>query len=197
MPQLFEHLTSLNVGHFVDLDDADATAVMGGQAASVSEMWDDLGAPDKVLAEDKAQQVRDVFGAVVNPTLSDAEKKKTLLTLKVPNAVKHLAGMLSQYDWEYVTQAKEIRGYVVAKLLEESTHPDAKIRLRALNLLGNLTEVGSFTERIEVTKKDASTDELEARIRSKLKSLLPQTVEIETVEIKNNIVAGGGDTTKD
>jgi hypothetical protein len=93
--------------------------------------------------------------------------------------------MLTQYDWEYVEHAKELRGYVVAKLLEESKHPDAKIRLRSLEMIGKLTEVASFTERKEITIKDASSEELTERIRTRLKSLLPPVMEVQDAEPKD------------
>ena len=42
--------------------------------------------------------------------------------------------MLALYDWDFVEQAKELRGFVVAKILEETSHPDARIRLRGNRL---------------------------------------------------------------
>lgn len=176
---VFEHLTA--PAAFADLASMGTADLLDAQASTAANVFSALGSPEHLLDEDSADRARSAFAAVTNPDMTEAQKKASLLTLRVPEAVKHLAGMLSQYDWDYVEQAKEIRGYVVAQLLEESKHPDAKIRLRALNLLGNLTEVGSFTERIEVTKRDLGADELEARIRAKLSSLLPKVVEVETV----------------
>ena len=92
--------------------------------------------------------------------------------------------MLSAYDWEFVNQAKEIRGYIVKSLLDETQSPDPKIRLKALQMLGNVTEVGAFTERIEITKKDASAEELTDRIRAKLAALLPKVIEVQDVSPK-------------
>ena len=178
---IFEHIVNLNPADFIDLEDACTTDVLGGQANTASDFLTRMGSPEHLIDEVHAQQVRDVFGKITTLDLSDKEKKATALTLRVPAAVKHLAGMLSQYDWDYVEQAKELRGYVVAQTLEETRHPDARIRLSALKMLGSLTEVGSFTERIEITKKDVSASELEERIRSKLSSLLPKVVEVETV----------------
>jgi hypothetical protein len=56
----------------------------------------------------------------------------------------------------------------VAQILEEVKHPDARIRLKALDMLGKVTEVALFTERIEVKKTEMSDVELEARIKDKL-----------------------------
>ena len=183
---IFEHIVNLNPADFLDLEDACANDVLGGQANTASDFLTRMGSPEHLIDELQANQVREVFGKVTTLDLSDKEKKASVLTLRVPEAVKHLSGMLTQYDWDYVEQAKELRGYVVAKTLEETKHPDARIRLAALKMLGTLTEVGSFTERIEITKKDVSVNELEERIRAKLASLLPKVIEVETVLPKPN-----------
>ena len=74
--------------------------------------------------------------------------------------------MLTAYDWAFVEQAKELRGYCIAQLLEETKHPEAKIRLRAVELLGKVTEVALFTERVEVKKTTMSDHELEQEIKA-------------------------------
>jgi hypothetical protein len=79
--------------------------------------------------------------------------------------------MLTAYDWKFVEQATELRGYAVSQLLEETKHPDAKIRLKALELLGKVTEVALFTERVEVKKTDMTDAELDKRIKEKLERL--------------------------
>lgn len=188
---MFEHLSTLKPEDFVDLDDMDVSTTLSAQvgtAAFVSK----FGSAPELLDEDSAQVAREAFAAVTNPNASPALAKESLLKLRVPQAVKHLSGMLSQYDWDFVEQAKEMRGYAVAKLMEETKHPDARIRLRALELLGKITEVGLFTERIEIKKVDATADELTERLRAKLASLLPKQVEVETIEARPASDANGG-----
>lgn len=170
MSKLLEHITELDPTDFIDVRDTDASDILAGQTNTALFMAS-LGSTDDVITADQRILAQQAFAAVTNPQQSDAEKKKALMMLRAPQPVKHLAGMLSEYDWNFVEQAREIRGYVVANLLEESKHPDAKIRLKALQLLGTVSEVGAFTERIEITKKDASVDELEAKIREKLSRL--------------------------
>jgi hypothetical protein len=89
--------------------------------------------------------------------------------------------MLTAYDWEFVQQAKQLRGMAVKKIVDETDHPDARIRLKALELLGKVTEVGLFTERVEVKKAQLEDHELDERIREKLQAL-QKTVEAEAVE---------------
>lgn len=129
-----------------------------------------LGAPttastDAATASALAQSA---FQAMVDPHTADASQKERLLRLKTPEAVRHLTGMLTAYDWEFVQQAQEIRGYAVAKIVEETKNPDARIRLRALELLGRVTEVALFTDRVEVKKTNVSDTELDAKIKEKL-----------------------------
>ena len=177
---MLEHLVSPD---FDDPMGVPLPTLLAAQA-STADLLMQLGSPEHVLDEDEKQTARNAFAKVTDPRTPPYLSNQAVLKLRVPEAVKHLAGMLSQYDWDYVEQAKEIRGYVVAKLMEETSHPDAKIRLAALKALGGVTEVGAFTERIQVTKVDATSDELTERIRAKLSSLLPKTIEVETVEAK-------------
>jgi hypothetical protein len=65
----------------------------------------------------------------------------------------------------------ELRHTVTNRLLEESQNPDPRIRIRALELLGKISDVGLFTDRSEVTVTHQSTDELRAKLREKLVKL--------------------------
>jgi hypothetical protein len=182
---MLEHITTLKAEDFVDLDDLDVSQTLGAQAETTGFFQRFASSPDSLTA-DAAEHARQAFAAVTNPHTPPTLAKESVLKLKVPQAVQHLAGMLSQYDWDYVEQAKQLRGYVVAKLMDETKHPDARIRLRALEMVGKLTEVGSFTERIEVKKIDASKDELTERLRAKLATLLPKQIEIQDVSAKSD-----------
>lgn len=76
--------------------------------------------------------------------------------------------MLSQYQWKFVEQANELRTMALAKIVKETDHPDARIRLKALDMLGKVTEVALFTERVEVKKIEETSEELDAKIKAKL-----------------------------
>jgi hypothetical protein len=94
--------------------------------------------------------------------------------------------MLTAYDWAFVEQAKELRGFAVAKILEEVKHPDARIRLKALDMLGKVTEVALFTERVEVKKTEMSDVELEARIKDKLNRFMGVIDVVDVTEEKTD-----------
>jgi hypothetical protein len=90
--------------------------------------------------------------------------------------------MLTIYDWSFVEHARQLRGMAVAKILEETDHPDARIRLKALEMLGKVTEVGLFTERIEIKKTELSDVELDERIKQKLE-VIQKTIEVDATEV--------------
>lgn len=96
---------------------------------------------------------------------------QTLETYSRP-AVKKLDALLTQYDEELVNGALRLREYTKNKLLEESTNPDGKIRIRALELLGKIKDVGLFTDRLEITHKTKSDEELEEEIRQRLERFM-------------------------
>ena len=128
-----------------------------------------LGAVDEDTAVDQAQTsfARKAFTNIVTGQPTELTKD-SLSNIKAPAAVQHLVGMLTAYDWEFVQQAKELRGYTVAKLLEECENPSANIRLKALGLLGKVTEVGLFTDKIEVKKTDLTDEEIDRKLKDKL-----------------------------
>jgi hypothetical protein len=163
------------------LDKANAQEVLDAQVNTT--MWlESMGVEDdqKILADAEANAARKVFTDLAS-TAPEEQTKGNLITLKTPQAVRHLVTMLSAYDWEFVEQAKNLRGMAVAKIIEETNHPDARIRLKALEMLGKVTEVGLFTEKIEVKKAELSDVEIEKRIKDKLNKFM-QVVDVIDIE---------------
>lgn len=140
----------------------------------------ELGAEDDeaVLGEAQQSAAREAFSSV---TTGAPDPKTALLNLKVPEAVRRTVTMLTAYDWEFVQQAKEIRGKAVAQLVDEMEHPDARIRLKAIELIGKVNGIDMFTERVTVKKEELPDDELDKRIKEKL-AQLQKTVEAEVKE---------------
>ena len=122
---------------------------------------------EEIETKEDAEAARKSFASIVTGQ-SVATTQQALANVKAPAAVQHLVGMLTAYDWAFIEQARELRGYAVAQILEEVKHPDARIRLKALQMLGTVTEVALFTERVEVKKTEMSDIELETRIKEKL-----------------------------
>jgi len=120
---------------------------------------------DEILNEAQEAKVINTFNAL---TQADPKAKEKLLTLEIPEEVRSVVGMVTAYQWKFVEQANELRSMAVTKIAKETEHPDARIRLKALELLGKVTEVALFTDRIEVKREELSDDELEKRIKAKL-----------------------------
>lgn len=166
----------------LSLEKAGVEEILNAQVKTTT--WlEEMGVPDDnaVLAEAQANAARKVFTSLA--TAAPLEQAKAQLTqLKTPEAVRHLVTMLSAYDWEFVEQAKQLRGMAVAKILEETNHPDARIRLKALDMLGRVTEVGLFTEKIEIKKPDLSDAELDQKIKDKLNRFMNVVDVVDMVE---------------
>lgn len=130
-----------------------------------------FGAPDEPSAEDKVR-ARSAF----HESISSAEATNVVTpqtnAVTTTASVLHLKSILSEYDQVVVNSAVQIRTYVTNKLIEETTHPDPKIRIRALELLGKVGDVGLFIERSEITVKHKTTLELEASIKGRISKLL-------------------------
>jgi hypothetical protein len=96
--------------------------------------------------------------------------------------------MLTAYDWAFVEQARELRGYAVSQILEETKNSDPRIRLRALEMLGRVTEVALFTDRVEVKKTGVNDAELDAKIKEKLARFMSVT----DVSVSDVVAVGDG-----
>jgi hypothetical protein len=136
-----------------------------------AEFLEAFGAPTEATDEDKVR-ARSAFHESVSS--AEATNVVTPLTNAVTTtaSVMHLKSILSEYDQVVVNSAVQIRTYVTNKLIEETTHPDPKIRIRALELLGKVGDVGLFIERSEITVKHKTTLELEASIKGRISKLL-------------------------
>lgn len=180
---------------FTELDDASAQQVLDAQVKT-TDWLAELGATldDEIDEVIETESARKTFQKLITTT-DEETSKEALVTIKTPEAVRHLTGMLTAYDWEFIEQAKQLRGYTVAKIVEETKNSNANIRLKALTLLGKVTEVGLFTEKIEIKKDELSDVELELRIKEKLNRFMgvvdvvdieqaPDTLIIETTSAK-------------
>jgi copper chaperone CopZ len=94
-----------------------------------------------------------------------------------------LSALLSEYDKQIVQDAVQLRTYITNKLLEISTSGNPKDELRALELLGKISDVGLFVEKSEVNITTTSTAALEHAIKDKINRILgQQNVQIEDAE---------------
>jgi hypothetical protein len=124
-----------------------------------------------------------------NPHNTSVAMSNARASTMTPASLLNIRSYLDEYGRAVVNHALEVRHMVTNRLLEESQNPDPRIRIRALELLGKHSDVGLFTDRSEVTITHQSTDELKARLRSKLQRLIQKPVlATDAIEIGGDII---------
>lgn len=120
------------------------------------------------------KQSKDAAKAILTSLAKGQEPQANVVNnaLSTPGGAYFVRSILQEYDMEIVHEAKSLRHYVTNKLIIESDNNDARIRMKALELLGKISDVGLFSDRTEVTITNRSTGELEDVLKSKLKKLM-------------------------
>lgn len=131
-------------------------------AANTVKVLQELGDDIHITEEDEVR-AQEIFESARAPTAYER---------KLPGVMLKLEALLNEYDHRIIDDAQQVRTYVTNRLLEESNDPDPKNRLRALEMLGKISDVGLFAERKEVTIRHQSTEDLEDILRKKLSTLL-------------------------
>jgi hypothetical protein len=93
-----------------------------------------------------------------------------------PATVALVKTILDEFSHEIVESSKAIRNLVINKLIIESENPDARIRIRAIEMLGKMSDVALFTERSEVLITHQSSDDLKSKLKEKLQKLRESTL---------------------
>lgn len=118
--------------------------------------------------EYEMETAQEVFLQTIDPAVDQTPAIKNTYTPATYGLVRNL---LNEYSVRTVDNAMQIRHLVTNKLILDSDNPDPKIRIRALELLGKITDVGLFTEKSEVTITHRSSEDLVTSLRNKIKSL--------------------------
>jgi hypothetical protein len=96
--------------------------------------------------------------------------------------------ILKEFGHSVVESSVQIRHLVTNKLIDETENPDPRVRIRALELLGKISDVGLFSEKTEVTITHQTTDDLKERLRGKLMRLVnPEDAEDATI-IESDVI---------
>jgi len=173
---LLDHLVSAVAADYIPeiLEEPNIPSLKKQAAAEVlnaqiktAEWIESLGMPSDEEILDKAQvdKVNEAFTSLVT---QNPNAKAKILELQLPEEVRASVGMLTAYQWKFVEQAEELRSMAVAKIVKETDHPDARIRLKALDMLGKVTEVALFTDRVSIKTEEVTDEELDKRIKEKL-----------------------------
>ena len=154
-----------DVASFTPLDPLTPAETLSAQHKTSQWLKQLTDEDDEILTEAQEEKTTEAFNALVT---ADPQAKQKLLQLDLPHEIKSAIGMVTAYQWKFIEQAEQLRSMSVSKIVKETDHPDARIRLKALEMLGKVTEVALFTDRISVKTEDISDEELDAKIKEKL-----------------------------
>jgi hypothetical protein len=98
---------------------------------------------------------------------------------KNAGALVHLEAILSEYDKDLLNVSTRLRSYVTNKLIMETVDEDAKVRLKALELLGKVTNVGLFSERLEINVTHRTVEQVDQELEQMLEKYLGNVEEVE------------------
>ena len=136
-----------------------------------------------------------------NVTIDDEDRSKARnvatgnaplqITEENAGTLVHLEAILSEYDKGLLNTATRLRSYVTNKLLLETIDEDAKVRIKALELLGKISNVGLFSERIDINVTHRTVEERDSELDNVLEKFLGpvERVDTETAEELNSLLA--------
>jgi hypothetical protein len=132
-------------------------------AANTADMIDSLGGSIDFNEKDE-QAAREL--------IKGQSKTTTPQHVTQPGVARYAAAILKKYDYQAIEDAQQARSFITNKLIELADCGDAKIEIKALELLGKHSDIGIFTERSEITIHHKSSTELENSIKERIKRLL-------------------------
>ena len=178
------------------MPDVDADIPM---PSSATEAMPELSAREEL--EMRARTVKlisDLMGTPIEPTQNEKDTARDMAQSMLTNAavapqlsrysnptLAYLAGMVAQFDTLVVKELAELKVYVVNKLIADTEHPDARIRLTALRSLGEIDGVDAFKKRTEMTVKPQSLEEVERELLATLEKLEKRTVDVSARVMKD------------
>lgn len=135
-------------------------------AAALATLVDTDSLPDAIDVADQALS-RSIF--IGDRLASDDD-------LSRPGVIAHIGALLSEYDKTVVKSAAQLRTYITNRLILETDNADPRVRLKALEMLGKVSDVGLFTDKTEITMRHRPTEELEQLLRERLTRVIEAEV---------------------
>lgn len=174
---------------------------------SLKEAMPDLSPAQEIeMRANTVKMLSDLTGKPIEPSDENREQAHQLMEQVVANktppdlanypneTLAYLGGMVAMYSGMVVRDLADLKLFVVNKLLQESEHPDGKIRMQALKALGEVDGVDAFKRRTEITHKAQSMEEVESELLetlTKLKKITANTsaqpiTDVQAKEIKRD-----------
>lgn len=130
----------------------------------------------EVTDADKAE-ARILFAASKPPAPKTAQ----------PGTIVHLESMLNEWDQEVLDVGRRLRNYVTNKLIAETADPDPKVRLKSLELLGKVSNVGLFAERVDINVTHRTIHDIESDLKKTLELFTGQVIDVTPKETPKSI----------
>jgi len=118
-----------------------------------------------------------------NPEATSKKVTSPRAARMTPPSLVLANNILKEFGHSVAESATQIRHLVTNKLIEETENPDPRVRIRALELLGKISDVGLFTEKTEITITHQTTDDLKENLRLKLAKLVNPALNAESTVI--------------
>lgn len=141
-------------------------------AGNTAMLLEELGASFDMTEEDNAKAAA-MFKEMTGRKATKDEEDD----LNDPGVALSLSKYINDYDKQVVQDKIQIRNIVTNRLLQMSTDEDARVAIKALELLGKSSDL--FTEHSEITITHKTSDELKEAIRERIKLLM----ETRTIDI--------------
>jgi len=148
-------------------------------AANTASELDKHGLDLNLTAEDKDVAAKLTTAYADNPSSTSKKVTNKKASTLTPASLVLTNNILDEFGRSVVKSAVHIRHMVTNKLVLETENPDPRVRIRALELLGKISDVGLFAEKSEVTITHQSTDDLKTKLRKKLEKLAKPSDKIE------------------
>ena len=144
-------------------------------------------------AEDKDVAAKLAISYADNPEKTSKKVTAKRAATLTPASLLMTNSILQEFGQSVVESAVQIRHLVTNKLVLEAENPDARVRIRALELLGKISDVGLFSEKSEITVTHQSTEDLKENLRAKLAKLVnpeessPITFDGEVIDVDEEL----------
>lgn len=122
--------------------------------------------------QDKEEAARLATAHALDEAKASRENDNKVLTREPPQVIMYAKAILDEYGHKVADSSAQIRHTVTTKLIEMTENADPKVRLKALELLGKISDVGLFSEKTEITVTHQTSDELKEKLRTKLEKLI-------------------------
>lgn len=93
-----------------------------------------------------------------------------------PAIIVQTKHILDEYSVAVVESALQLRNFVTNKLVLLADSKDPRVQLRALEMIGKISDVGLFTDKTEITMRHRPTEELEQMLRERLTKVIEGSV---------------------